>query len=104
MGERSKWCPGCYETPTDVVGEEVGGETLGAVAEGRVVVRVPAKDEQRAAEQRGRVQVPREAALPQDEPGAHAGQVLMDALTCRVHRHERAVRARWVYHVRVLTS
>lgn len=55
--------------PTDVVGQEVGGEALGAVAERRVVVRVAAEDEQRPAEEGGRVQVARVAALPQDEPG-----------------------------------
>lgn len=38
---------------TDVIGHEVGGETLGAVAERRVVVRVAAEDEQGAAEQDG---------------------------------------------------
>lgn len=53
---------------TDVVSHEVGGETLGAVAERCVIVRVAAEDEQGAAEQDGRVEVPRVAALLQDEP------------------------------------
>lgn len=59
-------------SPTDVVGEEVGREAFGAVAERRVVVRVATKDEQRAAEEHSGVQVPREAALFQNEPGTNA--------------------------------
>lgn len=54
---------------TDVIGEEVSREAFGAVAERRVVVCVATKDEQRAAEEHSGVQVPREAALFQNEPG-----------------------------------
>lgn len=49
---REKICE-TTQSLTDVVGHEVGGETLGAVAERRVVVRVAAEDEQGAAEQDG---------------------------------------------------
>lgn len=57
---------------TNVISHEVSGETLGTVAEGRVVVRVAAKDKQGAAEQDGWVEIPGVAALFQDEP-ANAG-------------------------------
>lgn len=42
---------------TDVVRQEVGGETLGAVTQRRVVVGVPAEDEERSAQKHGGVQV-----------------------------------------------
>lgn len=56
-------------SPTDVIREEVSGETLGPVAERCVIVCVASKEEQRAAEERRRVQVARKSALSQDEPG-----------------------------------
>lgn len=48
---------------TNVVSHEVSRETLGAVAEGSVIVRVATEDEQGAAEQDGWVEVPWVAAF-----------------------------------------
>lgn len=56
-------------SPTDVIGEEIGRETLGPVAERCVIVRVASKDEQGAAEERSWVQVAWKAALSENEPG-----------------------------------
>lgn len=54
---------------TDVVRQEVGGEAFGAVAQRRVVVGVPAKDEERSAQKHGGVQVAGIWTLLQDCPG-----------------------------------
>lgn len=70
---------------TNVVGHKIRRETLGTVAERRVIVRVAAKDEQSAAEEDGRVEVPREAALFQDEP-ANASVAEMHEL-CKLCFH-----------------
>lgn len=53
---------------TEVVNQEVGGEALGAVAHGGVVVRVPSKHQHGAAHDLGRVEVAEEAAVPQNGP------------------------------------
>lgn len=53
---------------TEVVNQEVGGETLGAVAHGGVVVRVSSEHQHGAAHDHGRVQVTEEAAVSEDGP------------------------------------
>ena len=53
---------------TKTVGQEVGGEALGAVAHGRVVVRVSSEHQHGPAHDLGRVEVTEEAAVSQDGP------------------------------------
>lgn len=53
---------------TEVVNQEVGGETLGAVAHGGVVVRVSSKHQHGAAHDDGRVEVTEEAAVSENGP------------------------------------
>lgn len=53
---------------TQTVGQEVGGEALGAVAHGRVVVRVSTKHQHRPAHYHRRVEVTEEAAVSQNGP------------------------------------
>lgn len=53
---------------TEVVNQEVGGEALGAVAHGGVVVRVPSEHQHGPAQHHGRVEVTEEAAVSENGP------------------------------------
>lgn len=53
---------------TEVVNQEVGGEALGAVAHGGVVVRVSSEHQHGPAHDHGRVEVAEEAAVSENGP------------------------------------
>ena len=72
--------------PTQTVGQEVGREALGAMAHGRVVVRVAPEHQHGPAHHDGRVQVPEEAAVPQDGP---AREDTATAAQSEVSSHEK---------------
>lgn len=58
----------CVCVLTKTVRQEVGGEALGAMAHGRVVVRVSSEHQHRPAHDHGRVEVTEEAAVSEDGP------------------------------------
>lgn len=64
----NRWSPSQRATLTQVVGHEVGGEALGPMAHGCVIVRVPAEHQHGAAHDDGCVQVAEEATVLQDGP------------------------------------
>lgn len=57
---------------TEVVNQEVGGEALGAVAHGGVVVRVSSEHQHGPAHDHGRVEVTEEAAVSENGPAQTA--------------------------------
>lgn len=60
---------------TQIVSQEVGREALGAVAHGRVVVRVSSEHQHRPAHDHRCVEVTEEAAVSQDGPAQTHTQV-----------------------------